>query len=183
MFDRKMLTRIGRIGVIGLLAGLVIAGLGLWLAGPSVAAELLPPRQRWAARGFDHYRLSYRMTGLIACQVVAEVRAEAVVTADTTPSGGAFCAIMSVSGLFKRIDTLGQGPLCGPNGCGCDGPLEVRAVYDTQLGYPLRVDQQLRPDERWRYFEYWVHNSVGGGCTAVGFVGTRIEVSAPVMLP
>ena len=166
------------------LAGLLIAGLWLWLGDPALGRMLLPPRQRWAARGFDHYRLAYMISGLIACQVRAEVRAETVVAAQTTPAGGAFCAIMSVTGLFQRIDQLsGSGPLCGPNGCGCDGPLVVSAAYDARLGYPILVEQQLRPDERWQYFEYWVHNAVGGGCTDVGFEGLRIAVSAPVVLP
>ena len=183
MLHRPNVTRAAVAAGIALAAALAIGGVGLWLADPAAALALIPPRQRWAARPFDHYRLTYSMSGLIACRVQAEVRAEAVVAAQTEPSGGAFCALMSVTGLFERIDKLSQGPLCGSNGCGCDGPLEIRVAYDARLGYPVRIEQQLRPDERWRYFEYWVHNSVGGGCTAVGFEGTRIEVDAPAPLP
>ena len=109
--------------------------------------------------------------------------AEEVVASQTTPEGGAFCALMSVTGLFERIEKLGDGARCGPNGCGCDGPLEVLAAYDPALGYPTLIEQQLRPDERWHYFDYWVHNMVGGGCTQVGTVETRIDVDAPVVLP
>jgi hypothetical protein len=183
MFRKLNVTGVSvRIGA-ALAAACLIAGLWLWRGDPSLARALLPPHARWAMRTFNHYRLDYSVSGLITCQVQAEVRAEAVVAARTTPAGGAFCAIMSVTGLFARIDKLSQSPLCGPNGCGCDGPLEIRVVYDTQLGYPALIEQELRPDERWRYFEYWVHNSVGGGCTAVGYEGTRIEVAAPVVLP
>lgn len=164
----------------GAVVVVLLIGAAVMLLAGALPGFSLPqtPRARWGAKGFAHYRLVYRASGLVDCTVTAEVRAESVVTSQTDPPGGAFCAIMSVTGLFERIDTLVSGPRCGPNGCGCDGPLEVAATYDPALGYPLTIDQQLHPEQRWRYFDYWVHNSIGGGCTLIGYSGTLIEVQS-----
>ena len=96
---------------------------------------------------------------------------------------GGYCPLMSVTDLFRRIEKIRQDTPCGPNGCGCDGPVEVRVEFDQTLGYPTIIEQTLRPDLRWRYFDYWVHNRVGGGCTLMGHTDSRIDVDAPVILP
>jgi hypothetical protein len=167
----------------GALTALLIAGGVVWLFLPRLGVNPLPPQSRWALRTFDEYRLAYHISGLVDCRVEVEVQGEVPISSQTTPAGGAFCAVMSVTGLFKRIDTLAGGPHCGPNGCGCDGPVTLAVVYDSQLGYPLLIERQLRPDLRWQYFEDWVHELVQGGCTAVGYIGTKIEVTSLTPVP
>lgn len=158
-------------------AATVIAAL------PRLGLPVIPPRTLWSARGFDHYRMDYHISGLVDCQVEVEVHTEQVSRSHTTPEGGAFCGLMSVTGLFNRIDQYRRGPRCGPNGCDCDGPETVEASFDPWLGYPTVIEQRLRPDLRWQYFGYWVHHLVGGGCMQVGYVGTRIEVLSVLPQP
>jgi hypothetical protein len=178
-----MITRKFLFVAAGSLFAALLAGGLLWLSLPKLAIIPPTPQARWARRTFTHYRLDYHISGLVDCSVEADVEAEVVSSSQTTPLGGGFCAIMSVTGLFERIDKLAEGPRCGPNGCGCDGPITMEVVYDDSLGYPHLIERQVRPDLRWQYFEYWVHQMVQGGCTAVGYLGTKIEVSAPIPLP
>jgi hypothetical protein len=173
-----------RLAVMAGMAGLLIASLALvWLALARLGASTSTPQRLWATRSFDHYRLVYHVTGLVDCQVDAEVRHESVVQSQTSPAGGAFCALMSVSGLFERVEKLRDGLRCGPNGCECDGPIVLTVDYDRQLGYPTLIERRLRPDLRWQYPGYWLKGLFAGGCTAVGYISSKIEVLSLTALP
>ncbi|MFH7030109.1 MAG: hypothetical protein ACHBN1_33305 [Heteroscytonema crispum UTEX LB 1556] len=79
--------------------------------------------------------------------------------------------------MFKQIESFADGKKCGPNGCACDGPIAVNAIYDAQFGYPRQLQTSLKPEKRWLYPDYW-KNTFTGICTLIGFIDQKITVSA-----
>ena len=86
----------------------------------------------------------------------------------------------TVDNLFVRIEDSLTMPQCGPNGCICDGPIEVTASYDTQYGYPLEIVYTLRQDLRTRDLQYWLALLDGSlaTCPQVTYLGQTIRVKS-----
>jgi hypothetical protein len=172
-----------------LLAGVIVALGGCIAFGalltrlPPRGAGLAPARAQWAARPFTHYRLAtVHDGGLTACRQDVEIADERVVavfanTCSRSP--------ITVTNLFLEVERFGMtiGGKCGPNGCACDGPIDVDVVYDPALGYPRRFEVRSKPERRWQYLGYWRGLALGSGCTLVGFSGPSIEVVAIRPLP
>jgi hypothetical protein len=73
----------------------------------------------------------------------------------------------TVDELFDRIerDMVTIAGHCGPNGCGCDGTIVVRAVYDARFGFPHSKRVYLDSLARWRFPEYWRQRLSGELCS------------------
>ena len=144
---------------------------------------LVEARERWDARPFKRYRMGMLYSShQINCRQDVEIRGEMVITIfqNTCPQGA-----LTVSAIFKQIDThldthAGQ---CGPNGCGCDGPIGVDADYDAQFGYPRSMELRLRPEERWQYIAYWRYVLPGGFCQPSNFRSQTIRVVSLTPIP
>ncbi len=166
----------------GVLAALIAAIALMWLLTSASPPGAAGPRALWAARGFTRYQITLLHGGLVACRVVAEVDGSQVVRRSDYPSTGSCNNVpITVEDLFSAIDTIAaHGPRCGPNGCACDGPIELTVNYDVKLGYPTLIDDHLRPDLRWQYPDYWVSllPVPSRGCTLVGYLGQKIEVES-----
>jgi hypothetical protein len=48
--------------------------------------------------------------------------------------------------VFEGIEASIYHHQCGPNGCRCDGTLHVDVDYDSQYGYPTRIQSDFRHD-------------------------------------
>jgi hypothetical protein len=184
---KRLLTHSWRtrliVGAVALaLVGCAALGAALRLAPPQ-AQVLAASRGLWDRRAFSRYRLVTEHTGgLAVCRQEVEVLDERVVArfVNTCPRSP-----LTVGQLFLEIEryNLTIGGQCGPNGCACDGPIEVDVTYDRRLGYPRRIEVRSKPERRWLYLEYWRRLVSGGGCTLIGFSGPTIEVVALTPLP
>lgn len=188
----------------GLLVLCVLLAGSLWLLPPASPAAPSPEqqarldrfaaaRQRWATLGPRHYRLAIAQTDLgLRCQALVEIRDTAIVAVEQnscqTPPP-------TVDDLFQLIERHTTEPICGPNGCPCDGVLVADATYDPALGYPQQVSIVPDPTQRtpWALRERLRHALQGGGwgaltgasmaCTAIGMIDPQLEVLALTPLP
>lgn len=156
--------------LLGAITALVIAciAVAVVMRGGSQTETNLH-RQKWLARPFNAYEIRL-VSG--DCDLIYEVIDEQV----QLPMTQSACRIeaRSVSELFDAIEQI---PECGPNGCGCDGPIETIVEYDTELGYPKRVETVLNRDARVRYPIYWLKRIPPfSACTDAGFSPTEIEI-------
>jgi hypothetical protein len=168
--------------LVALLASCLLAEIAL-LHALSGADELARGRARWQARPFARYRLVTELFGgMRACRQDVEILNERVVQVfeNTCPRSA-----VTVTNLFLEIDRfeLIVGGRCGPNGCECDGSIEVDASFDPALGYPKAFHVRSRPAERWRYLSYWRRLASGAACPRAGFDGPAVEVVALTPLP
>ena len=177
---------------VGALLGCGLLGLFLWQAAGH-ELSLSAARNRWASRPFTHYQLVFENHHPWAtCRYDVEVRDEQVVSAVVTPSHlcdhlpGATTA--TITGMFDRLSAAdGQ---CGPNGCACDGQIEVEAIYDERLGYPHSARTHLRQADWWHSHDFDIrHYSLSDwrqyprltskltvGCTLKGYIPLEIRV-------
>lgn len=145
-------------------------------------ADLAQARQRWTAAPVAHYRLEmtirHQPMGTSSCTYAVEVQTEQIVQIDVNTCQE---ELRSISALFDHIqffiDSYG-GTACGPNGCACDGPVGVDAVYDTQLGYPRRV--VFGPAHQYAHL---FRTNEDGFCTLVGYGLTHWELVQFTALP
>jgi Family of unknown function (DUF6174) len=170
-----------------LVAGVVVAATAcvLTLAGAvwlrsAPARQLAAAQQRWAARPFSAYRLVVDVHAFGSCHYDVEVRDEQVVKIFQR---SCLQPAPTVTDLFRVVGASLQEQECGPNGCGCDGPIGVDAAYDAQLGYPTNLAARIKPEYRWRYLDYWKRQFLGGGCTLIGWVGERRQVLSLTPIP
>jgi hypothetical protein len=153
-----------------------------WEALPTAALQRA--RERWAQRTFDHYtwRVIYR-AGTDCLQDI-EVEAEQVVVSHPHPEVDCDIQPQTVTEFFDLVQRYIERSRCGPNGCACDGPVATMVAYDEQLGYPVSLRRQLRPQLRWLNLDYWNGQFTGGlVCRSLGFGGLRITVSQLTPLP
>lgn len=86
----------------------------------------------------------------------------------------------TVDNLFVRIEDALNTPQCGPNGCVCDGPIEMTTTYDATYGYPLEIVYTLRTDLRTRDLQYWLALLDGSlaNCPVITYGGQTIRVTS-----
>jgi hypothetical protein len=173
---------------------LVGAVIGVLLAYDSLpTTQLAAAQARWAANGTSNYRIvvAYSVP-LYECEQDFEVRGGKVSyryrdECPTNPVAGAsggLASLYTVQRLFERIDDTLKGPACGPNGCICDGPIQLDVSYHPQLGYPQRITWALGQEQRWRYIDFWLAQLSGRAqCPPVTYIGETIEVLSLEMLP
>src|SRR5688500_16555647 len=106
--------------LLGLITALVIGCIAVSIVmrgGAQTQTNLY--RQKWQARPFANYEMEIRVDALAQCQTRYKVIDEQVTDVVSTGQG---CnqSVYSVSDLFAEIEKE-RG--CGPNGCGCDGPI------------------------------------------------------------
>jgi hypothetical protein len=148
----------------------------LWLRAPTRAELLSAARERWAGRPFTSYRLvTEHVVGIAPCQQDAQVAGERVVSVFRNTCGR---SAVTITNLFLDIERLDMtiGGRCGPNGCACDGPIDVDVTYDRTLGYPRQLTVRSKPERRWLYLDYWRALVSGSACRQVGFDGPTINV-------
>lgn len=176
--SKKLWARpLGRVAIQCLL--LMVA-----LTGFQSQSDLDSARERWAAQSISHYRIVIEYSvPLFNCQQDIEVRNEVV---DYKHQDS--CAIsvtqtqeyFTISNLFQRIEDYINSPLCGPNGCACDGPISVDVAYHPEQGYPQQIVYQLHPERRWFYGEYWQALLSGTlqQCPPINYIGETITVQS-----
>jgi hypothetical protein len=144
----------------------IIACMIIGLAWSGVKAAAVADRQRsklreleqaralWEARPFSSYRLIIQLQprGGSVCEKEFEVDepAQTKTLRDTCPGpdysyGNALMELLgsprTVPGLFDYIEAeIGRVGECGTDGCACDGGRTIDAAYDTDLGYPKRIE-------------------------------------------
>ncbi len=79
--------------------------------------------------------------------------------------------VWSVDGIFNHFELLFTEPLCGPNGCICDGYVVPIVEYHDTLGYPTLFRFDLTGNQRPAN-----HPCPELGIGAVGYSWDRIEV-------
>jgi hypothetical protein len=135
--------------------------------------ELEQARARWETRPFSSYHLTiqfYPRDGSV-CEQAFEVNepAQAKILGNTCASSLTVDNIMnflgsriSIPGLFDYIEAeIGRVRECGPNGCACDGARTIDAVYDSELGYPKRIEIRFQRD--------WTTQRLQLGCSTIGW--------------
>lgn len=161
---------LGGIGVLAAMCVILAAGRAARASGTEAA------RERWAARPFDAYRLVVEIHSGMDCIIDNQVEGEQAIYGTGNPPGCAHFRF-SVSDLFALIDAFKHGQ-CGPNGCGCDGPIGIEVQYDETLGYPTQIEILLQPERRWQYPEFWELQLQGGSCAGAAYTGQMIRVTA-----
>lgn len=174
-----------------LLIGAVIAVLLGYEGLP--LTQLAAARARWAANGTGDYRIvvAYSVP-LYECVQDFEVRGGKVSyrhrdECPTNPVAGAtggLASLYTVQRLFERIEETLRGPSCGPNGCLCDGPIQLEVAYHPQSGYPQRISWTLGQGQRWRYIDFWLAQLSGRvQCPPLTYLGETITVLSLDALP
>jgi hypothetical protein len=178
--------------VAAVLLALLLFVIILTITAP--ARALAESKARWAAQGYSDYRIVVKYAlPLYDCVQDFEVRGgeiayrhkdECSLTPVAGNNNGLFEPLI-VPALFQRIDETLNTPVCGPNGCLCDGPLGVEVSYNGPLGYPQQITYRLMPDARWRYPDYWLVRFTGslncpttGKNTLGGYAGPVITVTS-----
>ncbi|HEY9636178.1 MAG TPA: DUF6174 domain-containing protein [Coleofasciculaceae cyanobacterium] len=156
------------------LGGLTLFGICAFSLNSSETNQLAAAKKTWNSRSVSHYRLSLKSSSPVDCQQEVEIQNEKVTvvrknTCSTLPA-------MTVKDLFNKVASLADGKQCGPNGCACDGRLDVDAIYDPQFGYPRQLEIRLKPKNSWLDFDSWNGIFTGKACTAIGFVEQKITV-------
>ncbi|MBL8153560.1 MAG: hypothetical protein JNM70_05190 [Anaerolineae bacterium] len=168
------------LAVGGVLAAAALIG---WLTSPERA--LVEAQGRWEAAAIGDYRIVvFWDRELLDCEQDFEVRGGAVSYRhkDTCTIGpgavGRTPSLPTVEFLFERVETTLHEPICGQNGCICDGPIETQVEYDPARGYPARIQTVLRPDWRWRDPAFWLAGVRGdlAACSPTVFIGQTIQV-------
>ncbi len=155
--------------------------------------DLETAKARWAATGITDYRMviEYKRP-YFNCQIDFDVRGTTVShkNKDTCRMGSAVTGnrtttLPTVEGLFKQLEAEQQGSLCGPNGCICDGPIEMSVVYDPERGFPTQITYTLRQDLRNRNPGYWLAMLDGSlaNCPQVTYIGQTIRVTLLEPIP
>jgi hypothetical protein len=157
---------------------------------------LAAARERWTTQGYTDYRIVIEYAQpYFVCYMDFEVRAEKVTYAHQDTCNFGFNASANpnnrsltwptVRNLFAQIERERATPRCGPNGCACDGPIEVSVSYDPALGYAADLVYRLRTELRWQYPEFWdaLVNNTLQDCPRSQYVGQRIRVLSITALP
>ncbi len=155
--------------------------------------DLETAKARWSATGITDYRIvvEYKRP-YITCLQDFDMRGTNIgyKHKDTCNMGGAITGNRSttwptVTNLFDRIENGQANPQCGPNGCICDGPIEMTVTYDPERGYPTQINYTLRQDLRNRDLGYWQAMLDGSlaNCPQVTYIGQTINVTALTELP
>lgn len=135
--------------------------------------QLTAAKKKWEAQNVTHYRLTLNYSQH-NCQQEVEIKEQKVIavkqnTCSTIPP-------QTVTDLFTQIESASNREECGPNGCACDGPVRIDAIYDAKYGYPNQLEFRLKPEQRWLYFDYWRTQFLGEYCTLIGLAGKKITV-------
>ncbi|MDZ7963211.1 MAG: DUF6174 domain-containing protein [Aulosira sp. DedQUE10] len=144
--------------------------------GDTSSNRLAEAQKKWNAQNVSHYRLTLHYSSFHDnCQQEVEIKDEKVIAVkqNTCPTIPA----QTITELFEQIESSADGTKCGPNGCACDGPVDVNATYDAQYGYPLQLEMELAPNKRWLYLDYWRNQVQGLPCTMIGFINQKITIS------
>jgi Family of unknown function (DUF6174) len=140
----------------------------------SKLSELEQAKARWETRPFSSYRLLIQLQphGGSACETAFEVNEPAQTKTLSDTCSALYDSYLlkslgsrtSVPGLFDYIAAeIGRMGECGPNGCACDGGRTIDVVYDTDFGYPKRVEERLE------WFEKaWPTKEPAQPCSAMG---------------
>jgi hypothetical protein len=176
-----------QIGLMMLAIAGVVGGVASLAYRQSASAlSFIMAQETWAARQPSHYRMTVEQDGLGGfpiCQQQVEVKDETIVRvlSNTCESGDISGEPLTISQIFAlfRADAIDR--TCGPNGCSCDGIIQVDATYDPIVGYPRWIETKLVPD--WLNVSYWQVHLTGGACTLIGLRNSRVAIVAFESLP
>jgi Family of unknown function (DUF6174) len=143
--------------------------------GDTSSNRLEEAQKKWNAQDISHYRLTLNYTSHDNCQQEVEIKDEKVIA--VRQNNCLTIPTQTITELFQQIQSSADGTKCGPNGCACDGPVDVNATYDSEYGYPRQLEMELAPKKRWLYLDYWRNQVQGKSCTLIGFVNQKVTVS------
>jgi hypothetical protein len=147
----------------------------------SKLGELEQARARWEARPFSGYRLLIQAQpyGASTCEQAFEVDepAQTKTLSDTCPDDSRASFLMkslgsprTVPDLFDYIKAeIGRVGACAVDGCACTGATTIDVVYDTDLGYPKRMEV--------RFYQDWTTKGLCRGIAPVGYISGPFTVS------
>jgi len=139
------------------------------------AAQVYKQREIWQKQGITKYRI-----GIIWSTFSGSCSEEFVVNNKVVTQIIKNCEyypnLETVEDLFLKIENMISERKCGGNGCGCDGPLHIDAVYDELYGFPKTGRSVIHPQQSWRY-------GTQTFCTLVGTGGPQWEVYSFSPLP
>jgi hypothetical protein len=134
------------------------------------------------------YRMTVEMripnsTGGSYCEQQIEVRdSKATLLSDTCGDGIVRDVNYWFEFIAERQTYYAEHPTCGPNGCQCDGPINVDVTYHIWRGYPMIVRERPFPEYRDRTIGQQLLG-ISPICTAMGFERVTMVITSFVPLP
>ncbi|MBD2338584.1 hypothetical protein H6G64_16540 [Calothrix sp. FACHB-156] len=143
--------------------------------GDTSSNRLAKAQKKWNDQNISHYRLTINYSSHNNCQQEIEIKNEKVIA--VKQNNCSTIPAQTISELFQQIQASEDGTKCGPNGCACDGPVDIHTKYDAQYGYPYQLEMELASNKRWQYLDYWRNQMQGLPCTMIGFINQKITVT------
>jgi hypothetical protein len=128
----------------GLLLCCVLAGCTSTSRTESWAREQLMELEMashlWQTKNVQHYQMDVFQG---ECEQQIEVNGDiTIVMRDTCSHYLQFDMPYIFNLIEERIEWYRLYPRCGPNGCECDGPVNIDVEYDPKFGYPRAVKER-----------------------------------------
>jgi hypothetical protein len=131
----------------------------------------------WTMQNIRQYRMIVDRyhTALDCRQEIVHQDHVSTLVEDTCNDG----VVRDINYLFDHVETrithYAANPTCGPNGCDCDGPINIEVDYHIRYGYPMIIREHVFPEYRDRTQDIpgQLHT-----CTAMGFAGERLYLTA-----
>jgi hypothetical protein len=152
--------------------------------------SLQDARGRWATRSFSDYHLSVdvkywssgntttivRTGNAIRVVDIGELVEHCAYTLEienddliATTRNSCSSTPLYVGDFFQEIEQTITQHQCGPNGCRCDGFIDVDVVYDSESGFPKTMKISLKQEHHLSTFLADPHGLLPSGCTMVGW--------------
>ena len=101
-----------------------------------------------------------------SCAYTIEVEDESVVSMTTN---SCLSDPMTVTDFFEDIEQTITRHACGPNGCRCDGFIDIEVEYDPDSGYPQTMKKSRVRENLLSFFFADQFGLLPSGCTLVGW--------------
>jgi len=115
----------------------------------NLAEDIQKHKKIWADQGITNYRIEIHMAYTRYCSL--ELVVSSNVIRQVIKDDCYYSNFGTVDSLFSIMQNMVDEKRCGSNGCGCDGPFHIDAVYDEQYGFPKAGRAMIHPQQRWRY--------------------------------
>jgi hypothetical protein len=130
------------------------------------SVEIQKHKKIWSEQDITKYRIGINLLGYpenCSRELVVDDNVITQVIKDDCKYASDFGTVDS---LFSMIQRMVDNKMCGANGCDCDGPFIIDAVYDEKYGFPKIGNPATHPEKRWmfgaKFFSF---------CTLLGDLG------------
>jgi hypothetical protein len=131
--------------------------------------------ERWAARGFDAYRIVLAEGD---CTTDYEVRHGHVAWAYEVPCGrGQPRSVEALFAMAAQVERQTAARCLGP-GCPCQETSQVEAIYDEALGFPRQIVFRTRVLPSWASAAFWRRLASDRASPCAGGGERRVRVIA-----